>query len=148
MYKRIALEVQYECRIPPFYLYHPHSSCVNCQNPFKVRSTIKTPKGFALTYISPYSFKIVALLLSAPLLTPSELLRLTLRWLTRATPSSAACVYFWHPPTSYLSTFPLSAHNLSRTRFRARTARQRIGGAATAIQHALTEHTCDPSTLA
>ena len=81
----------------------------------------KTPEGFALTYISSYSFKIVTLLLSAPLLTLSELLRLTLRWLTRATPSSAACVYFRHPPTSYLSTFPLSAHDLSRTRFRARS---------------------------
>ena len=73
-------------------------------------------------YNSPYSFKIIALLLSAPLLTPSELLRLTLRWLTRATPSSAACVYFWHPPTSYLSTSPLSAHDLSHTCFRAHSS--------------------------
>ena len=101
--------------------YRSCSSCVNRQNPFEVRSAIKTPEGFALTYISPYSFKIVALLLSAPLLTLSELLRLTLRWLTRATPSSATCVYFRHPPTSYLSTFPLSAHDLSHTRFRARS---------------------------
>ena len=93
---------------------------MNCQNPFEVRSTIKTPEGFVLTYISLYSFKIIALLLSVPLLTPSELLRLTLRWLTQVKPS-AACIYFWHPPTSYLSTLPLSAHNLSRTRFRARS---------------------------
>ena len=77
---------------------------------------IKTPEGFVLTYISLYSFKIIALLLSTPLLTPSELLRLTLRWLTRVKPS-AARIYFWHPPTSYLLTLPLSAHDLSRTRF-------------------------------
>ena len=111
MYKRIALEVQYECQIPPFYLYHSCSSCVNCQNPFEVRSTIKTPEGFVLMYISLYSFKIIALLLSMPLLTSSELLRLTLRWLTRATPSSAACVYeSFHalpcPCLAHLSSLP------------------------------------------
>ena len=53
----------------------------DCQNPFEVRSMIKTPKGFVLMYISLYSFKIVAPSLSAPLLTLSELFRLSSCWL-------------------------------------------------------------------
>ena len=86
---------------PRSIFYRSCSSCVNRQNPFEVRSMIKTPEGFALTYISPYSFKIVALLLSALLLTLSELLRLTLHWLNLATPSSAISLPSPASPSSH-----------------------------------------------